>query len=415
MVPWIIIGILWVVKIILLEYLLEILGVGMEPWFGILKIFYLVSCSTVVYMILWHYIYSSSILKIGLAQIACEVNYCIVIGIVLAIFNSLENREELMGYAIPFMLPDLLILPVIYIFVKIELYFLEPLLSWAREYEPKHRKIAWIAVLAYIVSGIITSFQGFINVRTFDGWIMIPIFTVSIAGNILGFWAMARYCRKTREDNFSLYSHVALMENYSQLLNQQMPDDKSVKQMNTLINQINNQDMTQANEQLIWNYVEELKKRYKEIQAGIYCQDWLVDGILCHITKLCQENEIGVSFSFQKYHRGNISEEDIAEILYWLLLYCIREILLYKNEQDVHNNRHQPQLLLQASAVKNQLIMNLLICSKKSEKRLKHELKCKLSSKLILYHGETTVRKMEGQKKQIVIQLQKEMKIWDKD
>lgn len=405
--PWIIIGILWAVKTILLEYLLEIFGGGVELWFDIFKIFYLIACSIVVYMILGHYIYSSSILKIGLAQIACEVNYCIVIGIVLAIFNSLEKREELMGYALPFMLPDLLILPVIYIFVKIELYFMEPLLSWARDYEPKHRKIAWIVVSAYIVSGIITSFRGFINGRTFDGWIMIPIFTVSIAGNILGFLAVARYCRKTREDNFSLYSRVALMENYSQLLNQQMPDDKSVKQMNTLIDQISNQDMTQANEQLIWNYVEELKKRYKEIRAGIYCQDWLVDGILCHITKFCQENGIGVSFSFQKYHRGDISEEDIAEILYRLLTYGVKEILLYGKERNL---KEESRLLsLQMAAVRNQLILTSSFYSIKSPKKLQRELKKNLSVKIAPYYGEIIVLEIKEKRRQVSIQMQRKI------
>lgn len=67
--------------------------------------------------------YSSSVLKTGLAQIVCEVNYCIIIGAVLIIFNYLENREELMGYMLPFMLPDLLLFPVTYGVVKIEIHF----------------------------------------------------------------------------------------------------------------------------------------------------------------------------------------------------------------------------------------------------------------------------------------------------
>ena len=115
-----------------------------------------------------------------------------------------------------------------------------------------------------------------------------------------------------------------------------------------------------------------------------------------------------ISFSFQTYDRGEIEEEDIAEIIYQLLTYGAKESQLCKKKEDKKEN--VPSLSLQAAAVKNQLILNSSFYSAKSLKKLKRELKRNLSEKIDLYHGEIIVSEIKGEEKQISIQIQREKK-----
>lgn len=240
--------ILWMTKTLVLEYVMGSFW-GDQLWFQCLKLSYITIHSTLVYIILAGCMYSSSVLKTGLAQIVCEVNYCIIIGAVLIIFNYLENREELMGYMLPFMLPDLLLFPVTYGVVKIEIHFLKPLLSWIRVREVKYRKIGWVIVGGYFISGIISSFWGLDNGNVFIDWTVFPVFIVSVAGSIVGFLVFMRYRKKTEQANTFLYSQTAFMKNYFQLLRQQIQtaesDQKSsqITRMNRIAGQIENEEM----------------------------------------------------------------------------------------------------------------------------------------------------------------------------
>nr|WP_288348519.1 hypothetical protein [uncultured Anaerostipes sp.] len=388
--------ILWMTKTLVLEYVMGSFW-GDQLWFQCLKLSYITIHSTLVYIILAGCMYSSSVLKTGLAQIVCEVNYCIIIGAVLIIFNYLENREELMGYMLPFMLPDLLLFPVTYGVVKIEIHFLKPLLSWIRVREVKYRKIGWVIVGGYFISGIISSFWGLDNGNVFIDWTVFPVFIVSVAGSIVGFLVFMRYRKKTEQANTFLYSQTAFMKNYFQLLRQQIQTAESDQKS------IENEEMKGFSREKLWNYMENLKEKYEAIQAGIYCNDWLVDGVLYHMAEFCRENGIAASFYFQKYDRGYISEEDISEIIYQLLAYGVRESLRCREEK-----RDSRSLFLQAEAVRNQLILNASFCSVKSIKKLKRDLKRSLSIKIVPYHGEIIASEIKGEKKQISIQMQRE-------
>lgn len=406
--PALMLTVLWMTKTLLVEYVMGTFW-GDRLWFQSLKLSYMMIHSTLAYIILAGCMYSSSVLKTGLAQIVCEVNYCVILGAALIVFNYLENREDLLGYMFPFMLPDLLLFPVIYGVVRIEIYFLNPLLSWIRVREPKYRKIGWLIVGGYFISATLSSFWGLADGSVLIEWSVFPVFIVSVAGSIVGFLIFVRYRKKTEQANTFLYSQTAFMKNYFQLLRKQIQtaesDQKSsqITRMNRIAGQIENEEMKGFSREKLWNYMENLKEKYEAIQAGIYCNDWLVDGVLYHMAEFCRENGIAASFHFQKYDRGYISEEDISEIIYQLLAYGVRESLRCREEK-----RDSRSLFLQAEAVRNQLILNASFCSVKSIKKLKRDLKRSLSIKIVPYHGEIIASEIKGEKKQISIQMQRE-------
>lgn len=411
--PWMILGIIWAGKTILLDYIVRMFW-GNQLWFPILKISYLMMCSILMCTIFLCYMYRGSVLKIASTEILCEANYAVILGAVLTVINSLEGREEPMGYVLPFMLPDLLTLPVLYGFIKLEIRFLRPLLSWIRTYEPKHRKTGWMIVGGYFILSIMASYQGAFKRNIFNSWNIFPVFVVVIFGTVMVFWISVQYRKKTEQKNSFLYSQANLMESYLQLLKQQMPkiksnrEDAQIDQISIMAEQIQQREVSASSQEKLRKYIESLKGKYEEIQAGVYCNDWLVDVVLFYMARFCRENDMKISFSFQTYDRGEIEEEDIAEIIYQLLTYGAKESQLCRKKEDKKEN--VPSLSLQAAAVKNQLILNSSFYSGKSLKKLKRELKRNLSEKIDLYHGEIIVSEIKGEEKQISIRIQREKK-----
>lgn len=412
--PWMILGIIWAGKTILLDYIVRMFW-GNQLWFPILKISYLMMCSILMCTIFLCYMYRGSVLKIASTEILCEANYAVILGAVLTVINSLEGREEPMGYVLPFMTVDFLTLPLMYFLVKIEIWFLKPLLSWFQTYEPKHRKAGWTIVGMYFISGVATSFRGLMNGDVFNGWIMLPILMVSVAGSIVGFYFFVRYRSKTESENALLYTQTSLMENYLQVLKQQImtmesnQENSRIDQIDMIAEQIKQGEISEINQEKLWRYMWNLKEKYEAIQTGFYCNDWLVDGILYSMNRFCRENGMKVTFSFQTYDRGEIAEEDITEIIYQLLTYGAKESLLCKKGES-ESEDSQLRLSLQAAAVKNQLILNGSFYSVKSPKKLERELKRKLSIKITPYDGQIAVFDKEGEEKQISIQMQREKK-----
>ena len=158
-----------------------------------------------------------------------------------------------------------------------------------------------------------------------------------------------------------------------------------------------------AHEERIRRYLDTLRDKFDKIQAGIYCQDYLLDSVLCHMAQKCQKKGIKESFLFQKYDRGTISENDLSEILFQILDYCVRECIAYREKNG--NQGQSPFVFLCAAAVKNQLLMEFSCCSAKSERRIKRELKRAVMPLLIPYHGD--LEKEEGNEKRFCVRMQR--------
>ena len=268
--PWMVLGIIWAGKTIFLDYIARMFWEN-QIWFPILKISYLMMCSILLCTLFLCYMYLGSVLKIESTEILCETNYAVILGAVLAVVNSLEGREEAMGYVLPFMLPDLLTLPVLYGFIKLEIRFLRPLMSWLRNYELKHRKTGWIIVAGYFILSIMASYKGAFNRNIFDSWNIFPVFVVVIFGTVMEFGISVQYRKKTEQKNSFFYLQTNLMESYLQLLKQQILKIKSnqenaqIDKISMISEQIQNGEISQLSQKKLKKYIENLKEKYEEI------------------------------------------------------------------------------------------------------------------------------------------------------
>ena len=49
--------------------------------------------------------------------------------------------------------------------------------------------------------------------------------------------------------------------------------------------QIKQGEISEINQEKLWRYMRDLKEKYEAIQTGIYCNDWLVDGVLYSMSR----------------------------------------------------------------------------------------------------------------------------------
>ena len=378
-----------------------------------IRFLFAICFSAAVYVLLC-YTYRGSVLKLGLAQIAGETNYYIFISVLLPFINWAEGRSDLGSYGVPFLPLDLLMIPAVYGLFRLEFFFLKPWLPRIREYEPRHRSILWVVVTAYLLAGIHSNFMSLVELGLFRTTARIPAILSAVPGCAGCIWLYAVYRRRTERTNkFTRVQKELMRLHYSSVKRQirkmeqeQEKIDMQMREITAMIRQEKEKVCPDGGERekIIQSYLQALREKYDEIQAGIWCKDYLADSVLCHMADVCRERQIKVAFSFQKYDRGIIPEEEIAEILFQILDYCVRESTLYREKTENQHNS-PPSVFLCAAAVKNMLLLEFSCQSIKSSGRMRRELRKGLFPLLLPYHGEIEIE--DGNEKRFCVRIQR--------
>ena len=326
------------------------------------------------------YTYRGSVLKNGLMQVLSELNYLMLFGTVLAVFNFLEGRSDISTYVATLMPLDLLAVLTFLAAVHLELKFLSPILSIMRRYEPTRRKLLWCVVILYMTIGIFSSVVPIKTADFFGNIFVVAVILFSIIFVLMLLALCVRYQQAEREKEKFLLAQQKLMELHYEAVRQQI---RRMEREQTLIGRQMKQILEQRQERItseqIRSYLEVLTRRYQEIQAGIYCDDWGVDAVLYHMEKLFRENDIRAEFSFQNYERGQIAQEDMVQILLRILEFALREMV-----REIKEKEQPARVRLAAGTAANHFLLELE-CSCPFRRR---KLKQSLAPFLIQYHGE---------------------------
>lgn len=81
----------------------------------------------------------------------------------------------------------------------------------------------------------------------------------------------------------------------------------------------------QQRKSVILRYLDDLRNEYQNISAGMYCQDWMVDAVLYTQIRAAKEHGIEVDCNVQGYQRGAASQERLAQLLFTLFEFGIKE------------------------------------------------------------------------------------------
>lgn len=375
-----------------------------------IRFLYAVLFAFVTYFLIY-YTYYGSILKLGIIQILTETNYFIFFSTLLLCVNRIEGRSDPGGYGITFLLPDLLMIPAVYGLFWLEIFLLKPWLPKIRTFEPKHRRILWIVVTAYFLAGIASNFMNLVELGLFHTLALLPAIILSVPGCAGAIWLYAGYRRRIEQTNAFVHAQKELMELHYRSVNRQISKmeqeqkkiDAQMHEITAMAGRKEDSSRGEDYEERIQNYLRALKGKFDEIQSGIYCTDYLVDSVLCHMAEECRKKEIKVSFSFQKYDRGVIPENELAEIFFQILDYCVRESIAYHENNE--NQSQNSSLFLRAAALKKMLLLEFSCQSEKTAGKMRRELKRRIMPLVLTYQGKFEIE--DGNEKRFCIMMQR--------
>lgn len=179
---------------------------------------------------------------------------------------------------------------------------------------------------------------------------------------VAGILLLLSYTRKLRRKRAFFLENTQQMEDYYSDFQEQLrqmeehyeamnTDMGKLQQMEKFLQESQQTDTPELNiknTQWIKAYLETLKNRYDELKPLFFCDDYAVDATLNRFVEKCRQENIKIDVLFQEYHRGNMDEEDVIQIIHKLRDYGFQ--IVQTTDSD------QKEIRLHVGSVKNQLI-----------------------------------------------------------
>lgn len=310
---------------------------GGQEWFK-LMMSTIASASTFLVMFLTAFLWKEQLAKVLLAFCLCDFG----------------------GTAIVYEVPSWGFAPIINAVLSVVIFFIiykiiTPLLKKYRNYRIRHPYICSELLILLILSGWLSNFL-YISIEDsmaaqdtmlhkmgiyFTAMVLIVvtigflIYSVQLSG------------RKRQ-----LIYATEQMENYYSKVDTQIKELREFRQdveagFGKII-KIEKNGTKKEKQQSILSYIEHLQQRYQSINNIFFCQDYIVDGLLCDFKVSRDKQQRKTDILFQNYDRGKIKQEEIVQILLSLM----------------NNTKEAEEVSLHAAAVKNQLILTLTVIMK---------------------------------------------------
>lgn len=340
-----------------------------ESWWQILH-FVMLTVFAVTTYVIYCLSFRGSFLKIGIAGMLAEANFCGLLGVTLTLLNFIEKRENLLDYAVAFHWIDFFGCPIIWGILYLEYLGVRRVLPLVQKYEPgKYRKLLWAIFLVYLfVSTAVMAFTSLFRQENLFSLYVLQILVACLFASVI----IRMYLRYKRQillsREFLLREQEMIRLHYSAVREQILKMEKEQALIKTQMTEICERS-TKSSGQEIHRYLSELRKKYEEIRAEVYCADPMVDAVLYYMEKICRRNGVACEFSFRKYDRGNVLEEDVAELIFLVLNQSLKESLVSTEDE----NDGQKAIELKAAAVKNQLVVEFSCSSLRKRRRLERD------------------------------------------
>lgn len=334
---YIMVGINWLMNGLLRQY------AGGELWWqclhGLMVFTHIPLNMAVVY-----YTYKGDFLRVTVGSIFVDLISSVHGILCVYIVNAIEQRENPLLSAGEFMAADLLIIVVWCILMPVLWWIFGRLIKRFLTHPIKHKVLWGILLAAYFTAGMASRFA---EVTSENDTMFIFIIQSQAGLVIIGifvFFIIRLHARSVAQKNDYLRAKGSLLKTHYITLQQQIRQTEINRERNNEKIQRILQAQEGTKDEMLENYLKDLKQQYENIAAGMYCGDWAVDAMLVNLAAACRKKEIRPDFQFQKYDPGEIREEDILQIIGSLGETAIRQ----SGKKDV--------VKLQAEAVKNQLM-----------------------------------------------------------
>lgn len=299
--------------------------------------------------------YEGSLTKILLGTLISELAASFLFNLSVCAVNFMEGKSSITIYVDSFQPLDCLIPllggSVFWVFYRIA----KPYLLRFQAYELQHVKLWGAICTAGITINSSTLFTDFKDMKHYVYVAM--LFAVLGALGLL--WLCARYTEKVQRENRYLQQQQRLVQAHYRMIVEQR---EKVKEGQSLLENCRGElvegRLTETeNETRVSRYLKSLKKRYEEIQPGIYCESWMVDSILFSFQQSLKTLDIEFSCLVENDPGMVIEEGELARFLGGLLEW---EIEKNRDFQRKSRMRIERKARLHIRTVKNSLVMEYL-------------------------------------------------------
>lgn len=336
---------------------------GQELWWQ----FLFVTLSGMVALLIFAVYYQAfqgSLLKIGLVAMFAELHFVPIFLFLLVLLNYIEGREDLFAYGRVFSWLDLLMIPFVYGIWKMERRILQRYGNAMRRKEPTHRKILWVFLGGYILNGALSNAVDLLKNGQKNLFFYIPFLVLFFfTGYLLFVWKTYRIKVYTKR-SFLQTEQTLIQEHYRMSRKQIFAMEKDQEIIKRQMKAICLQEEACSQEEKLKEYLMVLREKYEEIQAGIYCSDWIIDAVLCHVKRVCDTYQIVCEISAWQYEKGRFASEELSGMLVLMFDLFVKEKI--KNGEGLGT-----WLSIKIGSVADQLCIEVCYNWKISKRKLK--------------------------------------------
>lgn len=375
------ISLYWAVKIlvqsVLLSYVLPYYygqAEWIEDWMaGISSIF------AVLTFVMYYYTFTGGLLKIAIAAMFGNIVTAFLGYFSQGLVNLMEGRENIWGLTHGFMPMDLAIPAVDMGLLFLLYHYTAPFLHKFRDYELPHRTFFWISFVSFVILGTLTTVSNRYDVAGVATLLMVcvTIFIIS--------WMILNYYKSLQNRQKFLTARQKMSEAHYEVLQGQIAEMEAKQQeIDSQMREISKMQNSEADAKRIARYLSVLRENYETIRAGVYCDNWTIDAVLCTQAQILKKQGINFDCKLQGCDLDGVEEEDFVRILLILLE-------MGANANQSAERQQEKMIQLRIASVRNQLLIEFIsrcgVKARLSKKLLKECLK--------RYQGTMKIRQKE--------------------
>lgn len=228
--------------------------------------------------------------------------------------NALRGASPLEDYT-KLHVSDILLVVLAVFITPLICKVLEPIFKRLRTWEIK-KKFLWTTLIVLYLSAAIHSY--FVR---FEQNVLEMYFIVALAMICVFLWYTRLVYRKAAWEKEYLQKQQRLSKlQYSAVALQVEKMEQAHKEINEQMQTLMSLPGDEIRRtELVEQFIGGLKQQSKAILQGMFCDSWFLDAVLCYQMMRCKEKQIDADFCLQEYRKGDIREENLAELLNYLL------------------------------------------------------------------------------------------------
>lgn len=244
-----------------------------------------------------YYFWAGDYLKNMFGTVLGEIIIIPFASLGLVVSNMASGIEAVMTYDSFHLEWQMLLIPIVSLLSFMSVFgVIKKVLLRYQEYKIKHR-LFWLGFMFF--------YAFFVNIFTakhieniYGGAILVVCFCIVCGG--IGIFLYRIHLRTERVH--LLESQRILETQYQEIQRQIKTIQKINPKMEAYVDLWEKSQSGTESEQLVSNYLNELKDQFQTLRTGIYSNDPMIDAILSHYDKVCEEEHIPIEISTWTYY-----------------------------------------------------------------------------------------------------------------